>query len=302
MFEHTRLTPVHPERVVVLGGSGFIGRHLVRRLESSGVRVLGISSSMIDLTVPGALQAMAKMVGHDDTLVFASCITRDKGEDLPTLMKNLAMAEAVGLYLENYGCAHLIYLSSDAVYKDGISLVREDSPCEPHGLYGIAHLVREQVMAYSAAKAGIPLAVLRPSGVYGSGDTHNGYGPNRFLRAALSKGKISLFGHGEETRDHIFVGDVCRLIERCAEHKSVGTLNLVTGWTYSFAEVAEMVARVITKPVQIEHLPRRTPITHKHFDLTATLKAFPLIAFTSLEEGLERTVREIREGQDESPS
>lgn len=296
MLQHAHLTPVHPKRVVVLGGSGFIGTHLVRQIEASGIRVLGISSSKIDLSASEALRAVAETVRRDDTLVFASCITRDKGEDLPTLMKNLTMAEHVGLFLENHGCAHLIYLSSDAVYKDGISLVREDSPCEPNGLYGMAHVVREQMMAYSAAKAAIPLAVLRPSGVYGSGDTHNGYGPNRFLRTALSEGKISLFGRGEETRDHIFVSDVCRLIKLCAGHKSVGTLNLATGRAYSFAEVAEIVSRAAAKPVKIEHLPRRTPITHKHFDVTATLKAFPYVSFTSLGEGLERTIRDIQRG------
>jgi len=293
MFEHTHLTPVHPNRVVVLGGSGFIGTHLVKQVGRSGIEVLSISSSKIDLATPEAIRALAETVRHDDTLVFASCLTRDKSEDLPTLMKNLTMAENVGLFLENHGCGHLIYLSSDAVYKDEISLVREDSVCEPSGLYGMTHVVRERMMAYSAAKAGIPLAILRPCGVYGAGDTHNGYGPNRFLRTALSQQKISLFGQGEETRDHIFVGDVCRLIELCARHKSMGTLNLATGRAYSFAEVAELVSRAVSKPVKIEYLPRRTPVTHKHFDVTAVLKTFSSVSATSLEVGLRQTVRDM---------
>ena len=297
MLKHTCLTPIRPGRVIVLGGSGFIGGHLVKEIEFSGIEACGISSSSLDLTATGAIPALAETVRRDDTLVFAACLTRDKGDNLPTLMKNLAMAENVGLFLENHGCAHLIYLSSDAVYKDGVSLVREDSPCEAGGLYSLAQLAREKMMSHAAGKAGIPLAILRPCGVYGFGDTHNGYGPNRFLRTAVSQETISLFGRGEETRDHIFVGDVCRLIRMCAEHVSTGTLNLATGRAYSFAELAEFVCQAVGKGVKIEHLPRNGAITHKQFDITATLKAFPTISFRSLEEGLRTTFRDMGAGE-----
>ena len=189
-----------------------------------------------------------------------------------------------------------IYISSDAVYKDEVSLVREDSPCDPGTLYAVSQMTREKMMSYSAGKASIPLVVLRPCGVYGLGDTHDGYGPNRFLRKAVARETISLFGQGEETRDHIFVGDVCKLIRMCAEHGSAGTLNLATGRAYSFAEVTELVSRAIGQTMKIEHLPRSGPITHKHFDITATLKAFPSISFTSLEEGLKRALCNMIEG------
>ncbi len=297
MLQHTLATPVVPTRVVVLGGSGFIGSHLIASLNKAGIENLSVSSKEIDLASGDALQALAEHVRSEDTLVFNSCLTRDKGEDLPTLMKNLAMAENVGIFLEKYGCAHVIYLSSDAVFKDDVPLVAEDSERDPGGLYGLAQVVRERMMEHSACKAGIPLAVLRPCGVYGPGDTHNGYGPNRFLRTAVADGKISLFGRGEERRDHIFVGDVCRVIASCVTYKSTGTLNVATGQAYGFAQVAELVARVVGEPVEIVYLPRRTPITHRHFDVTAALKAFPTFAFAALEEGLRQTVKAMVVGK-----
>lgn len=279
--------------MVVLGGSGFIGSHLIDTLNNAGIDNASVSSRQIDLSDRSAVLALADHIRPDDTLVFISCVTRDKGDDPATLMKNLVMAQHVGLFLEEYGCAHLIYLSSDAVFKDDIALVTEDSERDPGGMYGLAHVVRERMMQHCCAKLGTPWAILRPCGVYGPGDTHNGYGPNRFLRTALAEGKISLFGDGEEKRDHIFVEDVCRVVIECATHRSTGILNLATGAASSFAQVAKVVARVVDRPVEIVHLPRRTPITHRHFDVTAVLKTFPTFAFVPLEEGLHQTVRAL---------
>lgn len=285
------------KRVIVLGASGFIGARLVKHLAKSGIATQGFSSKQLDLSDPSALQKLSDAIQPEDTLVFASCITRDKGsDDLPTLMKNLKMAENVGLFLEKKGCAQLIYLSSDAVYKDTLPLIREDSEKDPAGLYPITQLVREKMMIHSASKKGIPLTILRLCSVYGFGDTHNSYGPNRFLKTALADGKISLFGEGEEKRDHLFVGDVCRLIELCAVQQKTGVFNLATGESTSFYQVAETVVKIsgksVTgqpapgKPVKIECSPRNNPVTHKAFDTTALIKAFPTFKFTSLEEGL----------------
>lgn len=286
MLHHTLTTPTAPKRVVVLGGSGFVGARLVARLQSQGVAALSLSSKDVDLISPDAVSALAAVVRKDDAVVFASCLTPEKGGDLRTFMKNLAMAEHVGVFVETHGCAHLVYIGSDAIFKDDVTLVTEESEQQPAALYGLAHVAREKMMTYACGKSGTPLAILRPCAIYGAGDTHNSYGPNRFLKAARADGKITLFGGGEETRDHIFVEDLCRVIEATLSARSTGALNVATGRALSFAQVAEAVVAAMGAPVQIVTTPRKNPVTHRHFDTAAIVKSFPDMAFRSLDDGL----------------
>jgi nucleoside-diphosphate-sugar epimerase len=285
MIRHHNETPAYPERVVILGGSGFIGKVLAARLRAAGVNVAALSSADVDLCSP---QSVDKLVGTwkpDDAVVFASCVTPDRGKDIAAAMRNVTMGQHVAAALERSPAAQLVYVSSDAVYADDVTLAHETARCEPATLYGMAHLMRERMMETIAAAKQLPLFILRSSLVYGAGDTHNSYGPNRFRRMAAEKGQIDLFGGGEETRDHIFVGDVCSLIELALTHKSAGVLNAATGVSTSFFEVAGIVAE-LAGGVKVVCSPRRNPITHRKYDITSTLKAYPSFRFTPLREGL----------------
>jgi nucleoside-diphosphate-sugar epimerase len=155
------------------------------------------------------------------------------------------------------------------------------------------HLARE-IMVKSATRA--PVAILRPTLVYGAGDTHNAYGPNRLRRMAHLEGRIALFGEGEEMRDHIAVEDVAALTVLVLRHQSRGTLNLATGRSITYGELAKKVAALFDRPIDIVGTPRQNPITHRHFDVTVLRKAFPAFAFTPLDEGLARAHREVQLG------
>ena len=273
-------------RVVVVGARGFIGAALLRRLERSAVNVLALASREIDLTRPGADEALAAVLTPDDALVFLSALTPDRGRDAPTMMRNLAMGQHACAALARQGLAHVIYVSSDAVYSSADSLISEDTPPSPQDLYAAMHLARE-LMFRAAVKA--PLAILRPAAIYGSGDTHNGYGPNRFCRLALAGKEIALFGEGEEKRDHVFIDDAIEIIGLCLRHRSSGLLNLATGRSESFRDVAHAVVAAVGRTVPIKGTPRVNPVTHRHFDATATIRAFPDFHYRTLAEGLAHT-------------
>ena len=84
----------------------------------------------------------------------------------------------------------------------------ERSPVAPSTMHGMMHAARELIFRTDIAA---PFAVLRPTLIYGAGDPHSGYGPNRFRRQAAKGEPILIFGEGEEKRDHVAVEDVARL-------------------------------------------------------------------------------------------
>jgi nucleoside-diphosphate-sugar epimerase len=202
------------------------------------------------------------------------------------------MAANVCAALEKVAPAHVVYFSSDAVYPSDVGRITEESCAQPPDLYGMMHLAREVMLRISTAAR---VAVLRSTLVYGSADTHTSYGPNRFRRMAHKEGRITLFGEGEEMRDHILVDDVVALTLRILRHRSAGTLNLATGRSVTFAELAQRVAALFDRPIEIVGTPRQNPITHRHFDVIALRKAFPTFSFTPLDVGLARAHREMLE-------
>jgi UDP-glucose 4-epimerase len=277
----TNLTP--PSRVVLLGSNGFIAKGLVQELAAQSINTLPIGSADIDLSAPMAATALASKLQATDTVVMLSAVTPDKGRGIDVLNKNLAMMQNVCAALEQVGAAHLVYFSSDAVYNPRQSLVNENTLPSPADLYGVMHLAREQM---AQGLSGIPLAILRVTMVYGAHDTHNSYGPNRFWRMAKKNGTVTLFGNGEETRDHIYIEDVAKLAALCILHKTVGTLNLATGASHSFKQVADCVAALFDPPAKVLGTPRANPITHRSYDTTQLIMAYPGFKFTPLIEGI----------------
>ena len=276
------------QRAVVFGASGFIGKAIVSRLAKANIPVLSLSSKELDLSNHQSIERIGTLVKPTDSVLLLSALTPDKGKDIATFNKNIAMMANLMAALKISGCEHFIYFSSDAVYSSQSVYVNENTPVEPEDLYGLMHRTREIMSKELTA----PYLILRPTLVYGNGDTHNAYGPNRFLRSALSSGKISLFGGGEELRDHIAVEDIAELVILCLQDKTQGILNLATGNSTSFFEVATLVKSKLPLNVQIEMSTRQNPIWHRHFDITNLIKRFPKFRFKRLSEQISKIGRE----------
>jgi nucleoside-diphosphate-sugar epimerase len=281
VLEHSSPVRKSPSRVVVLGAGGFVGGAISDRLTAERVPIQALTRNELDLLKPEASATLQRLLRADDGVVFVSALAPTRNNAM--LIDNLRMAEAVCAALAAQSVAHLVYISSDAVYSDDANPVTERSCQQPSSLHGAMHLARE-IMLRTALK--LPLAILRPTLIYGAKDPHSGYGPNRFRRLAAKGEAITLFGDGEEKRDHVHIADVAALASAVLHHRSTGTLNIATGKSTSFREVAKMIAALSGASVEIRATPRQNPITHRHFDIVDCLKAFPDFHYTSLRDGL----------------
>jgi nucleoside-diphosphate-sugar epimerase len=283
MLTHSHPTPQTPARVVILGAGGFIGGAIRRRLQQAGIPTLALGRPACDLLAPHATDQLAATLQPGDTLVFVSAKAPVKNPAM--LLENLRMAETVCTALTRQPVAHVIY---DAVYKDSPDPLSEASCAEPGSLHGVMHLARE-VMLRSGHTG--PLALIRPTLVYGLDDPHNGYGPNRFRRLAAAGQDIVLFGEGEERRDHVAVEDIAELALHLIRHRSSGIANATSGEVVSFRTLAEFCAAQFPTRVAVKGSPRAGPMPHngyRPFAPSAALTAFPGFRFTPWRDGLAR--------------
>jgi nucleoside-diphosphate-sugar epimerase len=290
MLHHQFSSAQRPERVVVVGAAGFIGSTLVKKLTSKNIPTLPLGRCEIDLLASDAGCRLAAMLHADD--VFVAVAARAPCKNVPMLVENMRIVAALVEALTKSRVAHVVNISSDAVYADSSAPLTEESAMAPNTLHGVMHLARELAFRQDVHA---PLTMLRPSLLYGAADPHNGYGPNRFRRLANDGKDIILFGKGEERRDHVLIDDVVKIIARVIERRSIGALNIATGQTHSFREIAELVAAEAPNKVGIKCSPRVGPMPHngyRPFDSSATQAAFPDFRYTSLAEGVARAQRD----------
>ena len=285
LLTHLNQEMKNPSRVVILGGKGFIGTEVTKRLMELNSNVLSLGRKELDLLSDKSVEILSEYLNPEDSLLVISAEAPVKNNMM--LERNIKIAsnicEAINIVKPN----HMIYVSSDAVYADTKELINEKSCAQPTSLHGVMHLTRETMLVNHFSG---PLGIIRPTLIYGLKDPHNGYGPNRFRRLAIKGEDVVLFGDGEELRDHIFIDDVVKLIVNMLLHRSKGILNAATGNVITFFELAEIIVSRFSNNSRILCTERSGLIPHngyRAFNSSNTFKAFPEFTYTDIREWIQ---------------
>ena len=159
MLQHVHPDPHTPARTVLLGARGFVAGAIGAQLARAGAPLLALGAKELDLLAPDAGTALASELRAGDALVVVSALAPCKDAD--ALVKNLEMVRAVCVALERSDVAHVVYVSSDAVYGDCAAPLVESSCADAPSLHGAMHRARELMLVEdSEAHA----AILPPAG------------------------------------------------------------------------------------------------------------------------------------------
>lgn len=292
MTNVSKTTP-HPaiKQIIVLGHSGFVGRRVKELLEERypGLKVTGITTRDIDLTVLGAGERLGELFDAETALIMCSGIKSNYGTNLENYVKNVAMAENVCRALAQRTVYRLLFLSSIAVYgvdRNDVNIT-ERTEITPDTYYGLSKFVSESLLQLQCAPSGPSgLIVLRIPSVYGPHERIIAPTPSGFLTTCRSGGEVMLWGDGSELREFLFIDDLVGVIDLLLQTSFTGVLNVSSGIPVSYQQAMNVISGLLTTDVVIHRRERTKPKVDKVYDTSLLRSLIPQFRYTSLDEGL----------------
>jgi len=266
-------------RIIVTGGAGFIGSHVVDAYLAEGHELLvldslwehgggrrehvptGVAFVQMDIRDPGLAaifrEFKPEIVNHHAAQHSVAIGSRDPRYDADVnVMGLLNVLEAA----RGCGARKVIFASSAATYGTPQSLpVDENAPQRPQSPYGITKMVAEHYLRFYRAEYGLDFTALRYGNVYGPRQDPNGEAGviAIFIARFLRKEGVRIDWDGEQTRDYVYVGDVARANLLALERGSGGCYCIGTGIRTSVNALYEALVEISGFRAPVTRAPRR---------------------------------------------
>ncbi len=304
------------QRILVTGGAGFIGSHLIDALVSRGCK-----PTIFDNLSRGKLENIALHLKNGQAHLVKGDV-RDLGEteqaliDVDTVF-HLAAITSVPYSLEHpritkdvnaKGTRNLleactkndtkrfIYVSTCAVYGEPQYLpIDEDHQLNPKSPYAECKMIGKEYCKEFMDRHGLKTATLRLFNVYGPRQGENEYGGviTRFIKSAREGRPPTIYGDGRQTRDFVHVNDVVQaLLLSATVDNAVGqTFNIGSGKSVSINEVCRLVLKALGVGIQpVYTAPRPGDINHSCADIKKARRILGYEPKVPLEKGLEELI------------
>ena len=302
-------------RVMVTGGAGFVGSHMVDRLVARGDDVLvvddlstgsasnlppGVELEEMDIASPRLLDVASawrpEAVCHAAAQPSVPVSMSDPLLDAHTnVMGGLNVLRAA----MEAGAAQVVYVNTGgALYGEPDYLpCDEDHPQRPLSPYGLSKLTMERYFRLMLPPS-VTLKVLRLANVYGPRQSAEGESGviSIFIRRMLRGEPVTIDGDGLQTRDFVYVGDVAAALQLVIDYPEPLTANIGTASGVSVNELFEVIAD-LTGYERSPQLgpPRLGDVKHVVLEVTRARERLGWTATTSLADGLRKTVAAMRQ-------
>ncbi|MBE6074759.1 MAG: NAD-dependent epimerase/dehydratase family protein [Selenomonas ruminantium] len=300
-------------KVLVTGGAGFIGSHLVRQLLAAGheVTVLdnvstgdwghvpaGCEEWEMDIRsqeiIPRIMKARFDAIVHLAAQTMVNVSIDDPAFDA---MQNIAGTVNVLEAARKSEVGRVIFASTAAGYGDVAETdlpIKEQQALQPMSFYGLSKVTVEKYLAMYKEVFGLDYVVLRFANVYGErqGDTGEGGVISIFAKKVAAGKGITIYGDGEQTRDFIYAGDIAAGICAALTTDKVNAVyNLSTCTETSLNELVKIMEDITWKKVDVSYGAVRTgDIRRSVLDNTGAIQNLGWKPQTSLKKGLKNTI------------
>jgi len=305
-------------RIIVTGGAGFIGSHVVDAYLAAGHDVAIIDSlwahgggrreyvpqraSFVHADIRDeSLQRIFREFNPDVVSHHAAQHSVAIGARDPVLDADVNVLGLLNV-LENSVKANVkkvIFASSGATFGEPKTLpITDETPQRPESPYAITKMVAEHYLRFYKAQHGLDFTALRYGNVYGPRQDPNGEAGviSIFIGKFLARQGVKIFWDGEQTRDYIYVADVVEANVRALERGRGECYVIGTGVKTSVNTIYRALVEVTGFEASIEMLPRRPgDVRDAQFDSSRAMRDLDWRPQTSLLEGMRQTVEFFRE-------